>query len=237
VEEEFDRTIFIMETGPGPPAGRPRWYCYQHEPGFDDPDEGVAWALTQTDLVMVRPMNGPYYWAGTEPTEWDAESVGEPLRSWPPSDEERRRWDTDYAQASETLAEVKRIAPQLAEAIADRVAKVLPEPWSAEALSPSERPDDLEPGPAVAITRNDTGGRIIYGVADFEIPAIYEEILSQAQDAIAEETTDAWPGGPGARRLWMPDVEIVDDEVRAWFGPKDDPVLVLEPISLAELRR
>jgi hypothetical protein len=224
--EEFDRTIFIMETGPGPPHERPRWYCHQHQPGFDTPEEGVAWALTQSDLVMVSSLAGIYYWAGTEPTEWDEQEW--PLRPWPPSDEERQEIDANYALKVRRLAEVNEIAPRLAEAIADRLAKVLPVSWSAHAR--------FEEGPEVVITRDGEAERAVGGVGDFEIEDIYVEILSQAQDEIAEETTDAWPGGPRSRHLWMPDAEVIDDQVHAWFGPKDDPVLTLEPIDLAAIR-
>lgn len=225
--DEFDRSIFISETGPGPPAGRPRWYCYEHEPGFDTPEEGVVWALTQTDVVMVRPLYGPVFWAGTKPREWDERE--EPFRPWPPSREDREEIDANYQRKVERIAEVNRMAPRLAEAIADRVAKVLPEPWSVKAATGEE--------PSVLILRE---GREVYegGIGDFEIWELYEEILSGVQDEISEETTDAWPHNPTrGMHMWMPEVEVADNEIRAWFGPKDDPVLVLEPIQLVELRR
>jgi hypothetical protein len=227
VEEEFDLTIAIMETRPGPPAGRPRWYCYQHQPGFDTPEEGVEWALTQTDLVLVRPLNGPYYWAGTEPQEWPEDEW--PLKPWPPSSQQRRQIDADYQRVIERLAEVKRIAPRLAVAIADRVGQVAPEPWSIIASS--------DEGAAVTILRNGREALTI-PIADFEMEELYAEVLGGLQDDIAEETTDAWPHDPArGMHLWMPEVEVGDHEIRAWFGPKADPVLVLDPIDLAELRR
>jgi len=123
-EDEFESTIFIMETGPGPPAGRPRWYCYQREPGFDTPEEGVNWARTRAPTVMVGALTGTYYWVGEPPSGWD-EGDG-PLKPWPPSATERR---------------------------------------------------EIEP-----------------------------------------------------------EVKTVDDSLRAWYGPEDNPVLALEPIQLADLR-
>ena len=229
MSDEFDRTIFIMETGPGPPPGRPRWYCYEHEPGFDTPDEGVAWALTQTDLVLVRPLNGPYFWAGTEPTEWDERSSGDPLRPWPPSPTERKEIDANYALKVERLAEVKRMAPRLAEAIAQRLGRILPEGWSVETWT-----EEGQPSVFVTWEGREFGN---YGIGDFEIPEIYEQILSDVQDAISEDSTDAWPHDPArGMHLWEPDVEVKDGAIHAWFGPREDPVLELDPIPTAELQ-
>jgi hypothetical protein len=78
----------------------------------------------------------------------------------------------------------------------------------------------------------------------FEMEASYggPELLAEAarraldtlQDEIAETTTDAWPavyrGG-----LAPPDAEVREGALHVWFGARDDAVLFLDPIPIADL--
>jgi hypothetical protein len=59
--------------------------------------------------------------------------------------------------------------------------------------------------------------------------------LGLIQQEVAEETVEPWPAstGPGYRGFPEPDGEIVGDDLRLWFGPRDQPALRLSPISLS----
>jgi hypothetical protein len=223
-EEEFLSIVFINETPPGPPAGRPRWYCYEREPGFDTPEEGVAWAAPRFDRVMVRPLTGVYYWVNQPPSEWEEEGAG-PLKQWPPSEAERLEIDQNYEATVERYAEANRLAPAFAEEIVRRLSAALPEPWSVQAK-----------GPDISLTHR--GARFDqFSLLDQEMHWAYRGVLDWVQSEISEETTDAWPyDSKRGMHMWEPEVRLLNNTLRAWYGPEDDPVLTFEPIKLAELR-
>lgn len=50
-------------------------------------------------------------------------------------------------------------------------------------------------------------------------------ILSHVQDAVAEVTTEPWPGTGTVMPL--PEAEIRDGRLLAWFGDREAPVLVI----------
>jgi len=65
----------------------------------------------------------------------------------------------------------------------------------------------------------------------------YFAVLDGVQSEISEETTDAWPHNPDrGMHMWEPEVEVDGEVLRAWYGPKTEPVLILEPLDLRELR-
>lgn len=61
-------------------------------------------------------------------------------------------------------------------------------------------------------------------------------VLEQAQDELAEVTTDPWPR-QGAGELPTPRAEFTSDgaAVRLLYGELEDPVLELEPLSISEV--
>lgn len=94
---EGEDVLYVIEDDP--PAVRPRWYCHEYPPGFDDVDEAVVWALSRARTVIVRTLAPDFYWAGAPPGGDDVE-----MRPWPPPASERARIDADYADAIRTAA-------------------------------------------------------------------------------------------------------------------------------------
>ena len=50
-------------------------------------------------------------------------------------------------------------------------------------------------------------------------------VLSHVQDAVAGSTTEPWPGTGTV--LPLPEAEIRDGRLLAWFGDREAPVLVI----------
>lgn len=82
-----------------PPATRPRWYCYG-TPGFETPEEAVAWGLGHARTVIVRTLADRCYCAGEHPTDWETRGEGA-LRAWPPPRAERIELERERASAEE----------------------------------------------------------------------------------------------------------------------------------------
>jgi hypothetical protein len=119
----------------------------------------------------------------------------------------------------EEMSEPMRLAHRIAAAIASRVDLVLPEGWTAYASNEFV-----------------VAGGSWHSVVDFQIEQSYEAILDSVQDAISEDRTVPWPEGPGpGLTMHSPQVETRDRSVRAWLGPRDVPVLELDPIPLSEI--
>lgn len=61
--------------------------------------------------------------------------------------------------------------------------------------------------------------------------------LNQIQQEIAEETIEPWPAasGPKYRGFPEPGGQIVGDRLHLWFGDREEPVLELQPIDLADV--
>jgi hypothetical protein len=71
-----------------------------------------------------------------------------------------------------------------------------------------------------------------------DLSEMYLGILDAVQNEISEMTTDAWPHDPDrGMHMWEPAVRMVDGTLEAWYGPEGDPVLILEPISIDDLRK
>src|SRR5712692_4745819 len=99
-EVEGDDVLYVIEDDP--PAVRPRWYCHEYPPGFDDVDEAVAWALSRASTVVVRTLSPDFYWTGAPPAARGDDDVQ--MRPWPPPASERARIDATYAEAVLTAA-------------------------------------------------------------------------------------------------------------------------------------
>jgi hypothetical protein len=65
--------------------------------------------------------------------------------------------------------------------------------------------------------------------ASLRIQRVAEALMSDVQDAIAEELRRPWPGD---RTMPMPAAEIRGGQLHLWFGERDSPTLVLRPIQL-----
>ena len=96
---EAEDVLYVIEDDP--PAMRPRWYCHEYPPGFDDVDEAVTWALSRARTVIVRTLAPDFYWAGTPPLD---RGDGIEMRPWPPSAGERTQIDAAYADAVRAVA-------------------------------------------------------------------------------------------------------------------------------------
>jgi hypothetical protein len=94
-EMTAEDVLYVIEDDP--PAVRPRWYCHEYPPGFDDVDEAVAWALSRARTVIVRTLAPDFYWAGAPPRDRGDGDVE--TRPWPPSASERAKIDAAYAEA------------------------------------------------------------------------------------------------------------------------------------------
>lgn len=90
-------TLFVLEEEP--PTDHARWYCHLDgagAPGFDTPEEAVAWGRQRADGVVVRALGPRFYLAGQRPVDWGEEIDFEP---WPPPAEERAAIDLRYKAA------------------------------------------------------------------------------------------------------------------------------------------
>jgi hypothetical protein len=94
-ETTAEDVLYVIEDDP--PAVRPRWYCHEYPPGFDDVDEAVAWALSRARTVIVRTLAPDFYWAGAPPVDHGDGDVE--MRPWPPPATERAQIDAAYADA------------------------------------------------------------------------------------------------------------------------------------------
>jgi hypothetical protein len=99
-ETTAEEVLYVIEDDP--PAVRPRWYCHEYPPGFDDVDKAVAWALSRARTVIVRTLAPDFYWAGAAPVDLGDGDVE--MRPWPPPATERARIDAAYADAIRAAA-------------------------------------------------------------------------------------------------------------------------------------
>ena len=114
----------------------------------------------------------------------------------------------------------------LAEALAARLSDVAPEGLRVRA-------DDGH----ITVSRGDVllGGssapQILDGRSDDrQLETAARSTISAVQDVVAEELKAPWPLSSG--RMPAPDARIEGDVLLAWFGPEDQPVVALAPISL-----
>jgi len=59
-------------------------------------------------------------------------------------------------------------------------------------------------------------------------------ILNGAQDGVMEILTQQWPAAADGRAA-EPGAKVQDGELRMWFGDERAPIIVLQPIPIAEL--
>jgi hypothetical protein len=60
-----------------------------------------------------------------------------------------------------------------------------------------------------------------------------QAILSGIQDEVMETTKEQWP--VGSTGVGNPEVRVIGDELRMWFGDESKPVLRLDSLDLNEL--
>ncbi|MCC5947528.1 MAG: hypothetical protein JJT89_03640 [Nitriliruptoraceae bacterium] len=118
---------------------------------------------------------------------------------------------------------------RLADALVDAVAPALPDGFQARL--------DVENGgiaferPGVPHIRVGVGVQPLVeqpGEVDRRLASACWSVLSAAQDLVAEGTGEPWPGR--GTELPLPGVEVLEHEVRLWYGPRASPALVLAPI-------
>lgn len=119
----------------------------------------------------------------------------------------------------------RQLAYKLAQAIEPRLNTILPPDRRAQASNE-----------AIVIRELGTPWESIHSLADLPIEVGLGMILDAVQDEITEDQTEPWPPDPDGRHIFhSPQVELRSDGVYAWYGPKEDPVLALDPIPLSEL--
>jgi hypothetical protein len=84
---------------------------------------------------------------------------------------------------------------------------------------------------ALAIDEPEFEEEILHEEYDPPYPAAGAlEALDFVQEFVRNELGVEWP--PGSPE---PTAALLEDEIRFWFGPKDDPALAFEPIPLEEV--
>lgn len=160
--------------------------------------------------------------------------------------------DWSFHQARPADPEPSPAAVRLAAALAERLDAVLPPPFRAHAEGGwvalyhdsawngstgvagvlDQELDAAEPGPEDA----DAGPRPLADLAR----TVAWNVLSSAQDAVAEATTNPWPVLPGGG-MALPGARADDAWLHLWYGPHYDheagAVPTLAPIPLAVLEQ
>lgn len=223
-EPEYLDWISVMENrpdlSPGPPEW-PHWYVHGSD-GFEELEPAIEWATKHSDSVIIGPLTRDYYFVGRRPEKWDEES--NPLRAWPPSEEERRAIDENYTAIRRRLEAIEEFAPRLAGEIGGRLSSVLPEPWTATS----------EGSEVVLLYGGQESRRVDFKEVD-PADGLFE-LLDFAQDWISELTAIPWPHDRRrGMRMFPARVEVRGGNLRAGYGSSDDSVLELDPIDLDAL--
>jgi excisionase family DNA binding protein len=125
----------------------------------------------------------------------------------------------------------------LAETLAERLVKVLPESWTIAGHDGIVNVIDGDGLEAAGLDLTLILGDADDAAADRVLGAAVNA-LDHLQTEIAEETAEPWPdhAGRGYRGgLPEPGGEIVGDELRLWFASADGRAVTLKPISLANV--
>ena len=120
---------------------------------------------------------------------------------------------------------------QLAKALADRLAEVLPPGFSVTADGTSlwlSTPDGLG-------TSAWTGG-VDQNAADLDLYAgVAWVILSGVQDGVTVALREPWPSlGGSVHQMALPGSRVVGDTLLCWYGMEEAPVISLAPIRLGD---
>jgi hypothetical protein len=245
-EPQVSRTLWVLEDAP--PATRPRWFCHldgEPAPGFETPEEAIAWGRSRAETFVVRPLDGPAYWAGAPPKPSD--STDTDLRPWPPTQSERQRIELTYASALErekAIEETVRAAAALG---------LRPGPALALALArrlDAATPDDVRvlswpAANAIAIGDADSATLVDYRNFGNWAASFAESALAETQEYMIEFVAKGgWPPADpaspeerqSAAELPAAGAEIDGEVLRIWYGTRDSPSLALAPITAQEIK-
>ncbi len=111
---------------------------------------------------------------------------------------------------------------ELATLLSTRLQEVVPDGVvvTADGADVVVRVDGRESRNGTAAILDDDGRTV-----DEAICTAARAILSHVQDAVAEATTEPWPGT--GTELPQPGADIHDGRLRAWFGDRETPALVV----------
>jgi hypothetical protein len=121
---------------------------------------------------------------------------------------------------------------QLASALAERLAQVLPEGFS---ISPEghklwlDTPDGYGNSAwAGSVDENPTDLSLYSGAA--------EVVLSSIQDGVSMTLREPWPlmMVGGKRQMAMPGAKVVDGVLELWYGEEEVPAIRFQPIKLRD---
>jgi len=121
---------------------------------------------------------------------------------------------------------------QLASALAERLARVLPEGFSIFSKGHElwlDTPDGCANSAwAGAVDRNPSDLSLYSGTA--------WQVLNSIQDGVSVTLREPWPLEMvgGKRQMAMPDAKVVDGVLELWYGKEDAPALRLQPINLRD---
>jgi hypothetical protein len=136
----------------------------------------------------------------------------------------------DDRHPSEPAPERLDLAVRLVAALVKSLARHLPDTFSVEG-----RDDSLQ----VLHDGGVIGGTVVgvllegLGTSPAHIASVALSALSDVQDAIAIELRTPWPAD--AHRQPMPSVREVEGHLYLWFGDHRSPVMIFDPIALAEV--
>jgi hypothetical protein len=121
---------------------------------------------------------------------------------------------------------------QLASALAERLAQVLPEGFSISSMGHElwlDTPDGYGNSAwAAAVDENSTDLSLYSGAA--------ENVLNSIQDGVSMTLRKPWPLEMvgGKRQMAMPGAKVIDGALELWYGKEDAPAIRLQPINLRD---
>jgi hypothetical protein len=121
---------------------------------------------------------------------------------------------------------------QLASALAERLAQVLPEGFSISSAGHElwlDTPDGFGNSAwAGAVDENPTDLSLYSGAA--------EVVLSSIQDGVSLTLREPWPLELVGRQhqMAMPGAKVVDGALELWYGNEDAPAIRFQPINLRD---
>ena len=121
---------------------------------------------------------------------------------------------------------------QLASALAERLAQVLPEGFSISSDGPDlwlDTPDGVGTSAwAGAVDRNPMDLSLYTGAAT--------TVLDSIQDGVSVTLREPWPlvMVGSEHQMAMPDAKVVDGVLELWYGNEDAPAIRFQPIKLRD---
>lgn len=94
----------------------------------------------------------------------------------------------------------------------------------------------VEPDASISLALGEQGTTVGFGALAAEggegaLETAVRQVLSSAQDVVAEERAEPWPGWAEGE-LALPEVRVGEGEIALWFGPEGRPTLAFDPIPL-----